>query len=390
MAFDAAMWVLGAVLIAEVVRSHRVLRRAIEAPPAEYRPPAPYPSVTVVHPIRGLDPGLADNVRASLESDYPGARELLFVFDDESDPAVPVVRTALERRPRGLPARVLFAGAPPPGRTGKLNAMIAATREATSEVIVFADSDMRMHPESVRTVVSALLSEPDVGAAFAPVIAASRARTAGDAGYALLINALYAPQAALLSRKAGSLPFIMGQLMALRRDALAAAGGLDGSDGQLVDDMHIGARMVEAGYRNVLAGRPVRLVEEGMGPMDFVRTFRRWILFSRPGLPQSFSGPVRRRAAYFWIGLVGGVALLALGMWAAGAWLLAAAGLGASLLVLSRAAGAPALPLRFAWVPGALLLLGPFVYLATLLDHRVRWRDRLYHLDQESRLVARP
>src|SRR5690606_7535089 len=101
----------------------------------------------------------------------------------------------------------------------KLNAMIVAMREARSEVVVFADSDMRAHPESLRTIVAALLSGPDVGAAFAPVIAASPPRTAGDAGYAILLNGLYAPQAARTARRTGGLPFIMGQLMALRRDA---------------------------------------------------------------------------------------------------------------------------------------------------------------------------
>ena len=51
----------------------------------------------------------------------------------------------------------------------------------------------------------------------------------------------------------GELPYIMGQYMVLKRDALRAIGGLKSAEGQLVDDMYIGARMRAAGYTNRVA-----------------------------------------------------------------------------------------------------------------------------------------
>ena len=48
---------------------------------------APLPSLIVARPIRGLDPGLAANVRAALAQRYPGSLETIFVRDDTSDPA---------------------------------------------------------------------------------------------------------------------------------------------------------------------------------------------------------------------------------------------------------------------------------------------------------------
>ena len=49
----------------------------------------PLPSLIVVRPIRGLDPGLAANVRAGLAQTYPGSLETIFVLDDTSDLAYP-------------------------------------------------------------------------------------------------------------------------------------------------------------------------------------------------------------------------------------------------------------------------------------------------------------
>ena len=57
---------------------------------------APLPSLVVVRPIRGLDPGLAANVRAALAQRYPGALDTIFVLDETGDPAYPVVRRLVE------------------------------------------------------------------------------------------------------------------------------------------------------------------------------------------------------------------------------------------------------------------------------------------------------
>jgi len=46
--------------------------------------------------------------------------------------------------------------------------------------------------------------------------------------------------------------------MLLRRSALEAIGGVEAADGQLVDDMYLGQRLVAAGYRNLVVPHPCR------------------------------------------------------------------------------------------------------------------------------------
>ena len=118
--------IAGAALALEVLRAHRQLGRNLD-PSVRTREPVRYPSLTVIRPIRGLDVEANENIRAALDTGYPGACETLFVLDDEQEPALALIQQAMrEARAAGrsVDARVLFAGRPPAGRTGKLNAMI--------------------------------------------------------------------------------------------------------------------------------------------------------------------------------------------------------------------------------------------------------------------------
>ncbi|MBW2522885.1 MAG: glycosyltransferase [Deltaproteobacteria bacterium] len=383
----------GAGLLAEVWRSHRQLARPLQ-PGAEANALVAYPAVTVIRPIRGLDAGARDNIRAALDTGYPGHVQTLFVLDDEREPAVPLIREAIaDRAASGEPvdARVIFCGKPPAGRTGKLNAMIVGYRHADGEVIVFADSDIRPDRDALRVLVETLLSRPDAGASFAPTVAVEPPRTAGDVGYSLLLNGLYGPAFAYVAHQnGGQMPFIMGQFMAMRREAIAAIGGLECADGQLVDDMYLGLQIVEAGYRNLVSPRSVPIIQHDLAFADFVSTYVRWITFSRSGLPgRTFKLISWLRGAVFWAGLVLAVVAASQGLWAAAA--VAAAvpmASAASINVLHRSQGGGALRFQHLWVSFALVLTAPLVMLWIFTHREVTWRGRTYSLNAASRLAS--
>ena len=200
-----------------------------------------YPSVTVIRPIRGLDAGAEGNIAAALDNGYPGEVETIFVFDDANEPALPLVEQAIDMHlADGRPgtARVLFCGSPPPGQTGKLNAMIKGLNHAKGELIAFADSDIRPDRDALRVLVETLMTSPGAGSSFAPVVVSENARTAGDVGYGVMLNGLYGPEAAASTvRHHGTLPFIMGQFMLFKRSTIDAIGGLESAEGQFVDDV---------------------------------------------------------------------------------------------------------------------------------------------------------
>jgi ceramide glucosyltransferase len=386
--------IAGAALALEVLRAHRQLGRRLD-PSAPTREPSAYPSLSVIRPIRGLDVGAQENVRAALDTGYPGDIETLFVVDDAREPILPIIQAELRRAweaGRKVDARVLFSGRPPRGRTGKLNAMIVGLEQARGELVAFADSDIRPDRQALGTLVRTLLSAPDYGAAFAPVIVAPEPKTVGDAGYALLLNGLYTPAFSYVAHhNHGAMPFIMGQLMVFRREAIRAIGGLEAAQGQLVDDMYIGERVTRAGYRNVVSPHSVPIIQQNLGLREFLSVYVRWLTFSRSGLPGlAFKVISWLRGFVFWAGFA-----LTIGALVEGSWLTAAVAAlapiltGASINVLHRRQGGVRLRLRHLWVGFGLLMSAPLVMLWILLHREVSWRGRTYSLDKSSKLAAK-
>ena len=307
---------IGLAVLLLVLGWHRALSAAIAPRPATVATRRRYPSVTVIRPVRGKDVGAAENFTAALDTGYPGEVETLFIFDDDNDPGLPVARAVVAAHRasgRSGTADVIVAGSPPPGRTGKLNAMVVGQRRARGELIAFGDSDTRPDHDVLRGIVDSLLASPWNGSAFAPVLVHQPARAAGDVLYALMQNALYSPLAAWAAGERRQLPFIMGQLMVFRREALQAIGGVESVQGQLVDDMAIGKRLHDIGWRNVMSRHPLHIATGGMTLKQFLPVFRRWMSFSRNGLPTSFVWRQWAQGAGFFIAFIAALLALATG-----------------------------------------------------------------------------
>lgn len=107
--------------------------------------------VSVIAPTRGVEDGFAENVRPLLDQDYP-AYEVIFVFDDAADAAVPIVKQ--------LGGRTVISG-PANGTGQKVHNLIAAVDEIDPrcEVIVFVDTDARPDRNWLRKLVAPLADE---------------------------------------------------------------------------------------------------------------------------------------------------------------------------------------------------------------------------------------
>ncbi len=378
----------GAAALGVLARGHRELmaglRRRAPPPTTHFEPP----SVTVIRPIRGLDVEARENVRALLELDYPGDWEVLFVFDSEDDPAFLPTLEEVGRTPtRAKRAELVVAGEPPSGMTGKLNAMQVGVDRSRCELLAFSDSDTRPPPGGLTALVGALLEDERTGATFAPIYAAADTPLAGDVGYGLLVNAWYGASVACNAAPDGALPFLMGQLMVFRRQALASIGGVGCAAGQFVDDMYLGRRLHEAGWKNRVVHAPLRVVTGRLGLGAFLRVFRRWILFAEAGIPGGFARTHWVRGAV--TGLSWGCVALAAARRDWRLALVSALPIGFSVwsqLRLQRACHGPDVAPRHYWVPAVLPLLGAGVALSAKLSREVVWRGRGYRLDAKARL----
>lgn len=387
-------WIIAGIslaLLAQLVWAHRRAVMALRRRPAA-RPPIPdrYPFVTVVRPVKGPDVEQAENFRAALDTGYPGPVETLFVFEDGEDPAYELARVAIADHLRSGAhgeARILLSGAPPPGRTGKIHNMMAGEAEARGDIIAFGDSDTRPDRAVLANLVEHIVADARIGAAFAPAVASSLPRTAGDVGHHIIMNSLLVAGMETELEAGRSLPFLMGHLMAFRRMALASIGGAGCAEGQLVDDMYLGARIVEAGYRNVVGTHEIDVINHGLRFRDFLRLWRRWLFCGRGGIPVRFVRPFATRAASLYLAIV-----LVAAAWAVGpAWTAlppAALALGESLhyLRLHRVYGGAAVPARLFWMAWMPYLLAVPIGVSMLVRPQLEWRGHTYRVDLGARL----
>jgi ceramide glucosyltransferase len=389
--FGALVTLVSFGFLVHLVLSHRETVRALRRRETE-RPARlnTYPSVTVVRPVKGVDVEQKENFRAALDTGYPGEIETIFVFEDEDDPAHALARDAIENhdQTRGHgDARIVLAGKPPPGRTGKINNMIAGAAEASGDFVAFGDSDSRPDTYVLTNLIEHLGADERAGAAFAPAVTPSPPRTPGDVGHHIILNAFALANMEVEAGPAREHPFLVGQLMVFRREALAAIGGVECADGQLVDDMYLGARIVEAGHRNVMGTHPLHIINYGLGFGDFVRLWRRWLFFGRGGMPASFVRSFAIRAVSFFASLGLAVTALVIGpVWAVGPPALVLAAEGLHYLRVNRQFGGGRVPAKYlwmAWVPfPAVIPIG----ISMLFKPEVDWRGHTYRVDLGARL----
>ncbi|MFH1729901.1 MAG: glycosyltransferase [Pseudomonadota bacterium] len=354
-----------------------------------------YPSVSILRPIKGLDAGIRGNVQNALNPGYPGNVETIFIFDDDKDEAYPLVKEEIETFKIKNPtvnANILFSGNPPKNRTGKLNAMIKGYEVAKNELIAIADSDTRNDRKLLTKLVETLESDPKAGSAFVPVIVSESFQTIGDAGYALMLNGLYTPEAKSNASKHGwEMPFIMGQFMLFKREAIDKIGGFETAEGQLVDDMYIGRRVHEEGLKNLVCPNQIKIIQYGLSIKDFWKIYIKWITFSRSGLPGlTFKLGPWIRGMVFWFSLIFSVASFLMGYQLAGIINgLVTLAVSQSINMLHQDAGGAQIKFRHSWVSFGILLIAPIVYSQILMKQEVTWRGRVYNLNSDSKLSTK-
>src|SRR2546427_789264 len=112
------------------------------------------PSVAVILPVRGLDVGFDENVRALLSQVYPRYR-VLVVADDSADPALLRIQSIAREFPHVDVATILSDPSPLRGKVNALRSALAHLRPE-DEVVVFADSDIRPASDWLRQLVQPL------------------------------------------------------------------------------------------------------------------------------------------------------------------------------------------------------------------------------------------
>src|SRR5580692_9270424 len=138
--------VFAGMVLAAVPGYLRERRRALAALAAR---PGFTPPLTLLKPVHGAEPGLEAHLETFFKQDYP-EYEILLCARFAADPGLETARRAAARHPR-VPVKFLTTGEPP-YINAKAASMELMEAEASNEILVISDSDVRVTPGYLRAV----------------------------------------------------------------------------------------------------------------------------------------------------------------------------------------------------------------------------------------------
>jgi ceramide glucosyltransferase len=247
------------------------------------------PPVSNLQPIRGLDPEAYENLASLCRQDYP-EYELLFCVNSPDDEAVPFIETLAREFPQRR-IRLLVGFGDRGNRQGtndKTMKLSHLVREARHEVLVINDSDVRVTPDYLRTIV-APLADPSVGAVtcfYANTESSfpDRMQTVG------LMSDFYA--GLIVARQLDGVKFALGTTIVTTRTRLAEFGGYESLENRPADDMLVGRLIAERGYTVELLPYTIEVVADYKSLKDLFRQRLRWLVVMRYMRPWGHFGLV--------------------------------------------------------------------------------------------------
>src|SRR5215469_6445242 len=347
--------------------ARRFMRRG-QGRPLTFTPP-----VSILKPLRGIDPQMYESFRSHCMQDYP-EYEIIFGVSEADDPAVEAVHRLIEEFPR---CHIQLVVCPQVlGNNRKTSNLVQMLPQARNDYILINDSDIYVTPDYLRRVM-APFKRPQVGMVTCPYRGIA-ADTLGSKLESIGISTDFIAGVLAARQIENGIHFALGSTLAISRVALNAIGGLRPLVNYLADDFELGNRTSRAGFEVVLADVVVETHLPAYSFRDFFEHQLRWARSTRDSRRMGYIGLILTFGLPWAIFAV----LLAPGVWwswatLAGAVLLRVAvalqvGLG---VVHDRAVW------RHLWLLPLRDLVAFWVWFASFADNKVRWRGDIFVLE---------
>ncbi|ETA01611.1 glycosyl transferase [Frankia sp. CcI6] len=285
------LWVAVASLLAWLYLTvgHGFFWRTDQRLPSRQAPTA-WPSVAIVVPARDEADVLPVTLPTLLAQDYPGPVQLILVDDGSTDGTTEVARDLAEqaaaRGETNVTPAMTTSTEPPTGWTGKLWALRRGIECAGDvDFLLLTDADISHRPGSLTALVESATSQK---LDMVSQMAVLRVQT----GWERLIVPAFVHFFAMLypfrwSNRPGSrVAAAAGGCSLIRREALAAAGGLAEVRGAVIDDVAIARIIKRSGGRTWLG-----LAEQVHSQRPYPRLADLWKMVSRSAYAQLRHSP---------------------------------------------------------------------------------------------------
>jgi ceramide glucosyltransferase len=299
-----------------IYSSWRYFHQPAAAPDESFTPP-----VSILKPIRGLDPDAAENLASFCRLDYPEF-EIVFCVDPD-DQAVLSVLTKLKADFPGCSIRILY-GSGRVATNDKVAKLARLVSDAAHEVVVISDSDVRVRPDYLRRL-TAPLRDPKVGAVTCFYVPTELGSLTDHLQTVGMMSDFYA--GVLVAWQLDGIKFALGPTIATTRARLNGFGGYPELENRPADDLLVGRLIAEQGYEVVLLRYAIETVCDYASLRDLLHKRLRWIVVMRhmrpwghlgllltQGLPWSLAAVAIHPSAPVALGYLGGYLALRIAM----------------------------------------------------------------------------
>jgi ceramide glucosyltransferase len=342
----------------------KVIRRHIQ----DFTPP-----VSILKPLRGVDPQMYESFRSHCLQDYP-RYEIIFGISDPDDPAAEAVQKLMSEYPH---VRIRLVVCPEVlGNNRKVSNLVQMAAHAEYDHLLINDSDIYVPPDYLRRVM-APFARAEVGMVTCPYRGIP-ANTLGSKMESLGISTDFIPGVLVARQIENGIHFALGSTLAMSRKALDSIGGLRPLVNYLADDFELGLRISRAGYEVVLADIAV---ETYLPPYSFIEFFQhqmRWARSTRDSRRMGYIGLL------FTFGLPWAILSVVLSVGAWWSWLvLALAALFRFAVAFQVGVGVvhDRSVLRYCWLLPLRDLVAFWVWFASFADNKVHWRGDIFILE---------
>ena len=349
-------------------------------------PPTQLPPVSILKPLKGIDPEIWESFCSHCEQKYPEF-QLIFGVSDPADPAIEVVRKLQAKYPN-LPIELIVCDRIL-GANIKVSNLVQMLPAARHELLLVNDSDIRVPPDYLRKVI-ATLADSSVGLVtclYRGVASPTACPTLGSRLEALGISSDFVPGVLSARFLEKGLHFGLGSTLAFRRRDLEAVGGFEVLLDYLADDYELGRRIASTGKKVEPSAVTVTTFLPAYTLRQFFRHQLRWSRTIRDARRWGYAGLL------FTFGLPW--ALLTLLAARGAEWALAllamtfavrmAVGYVAAIVVLDDDQF-----LRYILLLPLRDLIAPFVWAASFVGNRIHWRGDVFDLKDGRLTIAKP
>jgi ceramide glucosyltransferase len=339
---------------------------------------SPATPVSILKPMKGIDPGFDENIRSFCGQDY-SQYEVILGFNKPEQAEMDAVKRTVEpiscRNIRVVSSEIEL------GANSKVSNLQGMLDDTRNELIALSDSDMRVDKDYLKTIVSEYQGSNDVGMVTC-LYKISDPRCVGTAFESLSITLDFLPSVLVAERFEG-VSFGLGASMLFSKKTLDEIGGFKSVADYIADDYQIGNRIAKKGLKIVLSKYIIENVAGCMSMREYFLHQLRWARTVR----------VCRPAGYFGSGISHIIPFAAMLLMIMGIDAISLAVLG---LVLALRIGVAALVYgkvikTRAWLKWLVLLpvkdIASFIiWIGAFIGSKVSWRGSVYKILADGRI----